>query len=336
MSSKFAFTVAACLAAAATPQTVLAQPVDQLGNRAGAIGAFVAVADDASAVAWNPAGLVNGPIFNILLDFGQTTTGPGDQVTEASRERGRTASSFISVASLPIGISYFRARQTELSPAAQPVLGRQDRQVSVRSLLLSHLGVTVLHSIVAGVTVGATAKVVRGSFASGETAVRSWDEGFTYAGNLESEGRTTADVDVGVLAGGGRARIGLVARNLAAPAFEAGGDAMTVARQVRVGAAWGDRWPSPPRLILALDADLTRVAHAGGERRDVAAGVERWFRGQTIALRGGVRASTIGERRPVASLGASYAVRNGVYVDVHAATGREADRRWGIAGRLSY
>lgn len=328
--------MACSLVDAALPRTVEAQPVDQFGNRAAAIGAFVAVADDASAVAWNPAGLINGPLFNILLDFGQTTTQPTGDLNAADGVAGRTSSSLLAVAALPLGISYYRARQTELRPAAQAVLSRQDRQVSVRSLLLSHLGITVLHSLVEGVTVGATAKLVRGSFASGVTTLGSWDAGFASAGNLESEGRTTADMDVGVLAGGGRARVGLVARNLAAPTFEGSGDAMTVARHVRVGAAWGDRWPSPPRLILALDADLTRVPHPGGERRDVAAGVERWFRGQTIAVRGGLRASTIGDIRPVASAGASYTVRSGIFVDFYAAKGREADRRWGIAGRLSY
>ena len=56
---------------ALAPQRSGAQPLDQLGNRASALGAFVAVADDASAVVWNPAGLINGPIFNILLDFGR-------------------------------------------------------------------------------------------------------------------------------------------------------------------------------------------------------------------------------------------------------------------------
>jgi hypothetical protein len=87
---------------------------------------------------------------------------------------------------------------------------------------------------------------------------------------------------------------------------------------------------------VALDADLTTVDHPAGERRDIAAGAERWFGNQTLAVRGGFRASTVGDARPVASAGASYAVRSGIYVDVYAALGREADRRWGVAGRLSY
>jgi hypothetical protein len=194
----------------------------------------------------------------------------------------------------------------------------------------------VLQSIVDGITVGATAKLMRGSFASGTATIGSWDDGFDRADMLESRGETTADVDVGVLAGSGRARLGLVAQNLASPTFAAGTDEISLARHVRVGAAWGDRWPSPARLILALDADVTRVEHPAGARRDVAAGIERWFRGQRIAVRGGFRASTVGAVRPVASGGASYAVRSGIYLDAYAAAGRGADRRWGVAGRLSY
>jgi hypothetical protein len=201
---------------------------------------------------------------------------------------------------------------------------------------LSQLGVTVLHSVTDGITVGATPKLVRGSFASARVSVRSWDQGFDLAETIESKGKTTADVDVGVLADSGRARVGLVARNLAAPTFTAGGDEITVSRQVRVGAAWGDRWPGAARFILAVDADLTRVEQAGVERRDIAAGAERWFRNQRIGVRGGLRASTLGDARPVASAGASYAVRNGMYLDVYAAKGRHDDGRWGIAGRLSY
>jgi hypothetical protein len=88
--------------------------------------------------------------------------------------------------------------------------------------------------------------------------------------------------------------------------------------------------------VVAVDADLTTVAEIGEERRDVAVGAERWFRNGTVALRGGVRASTTGQGRPLASAGGSYAVRSGIFIDAFAATGRDGDRRWGIAGRLSY
>jgi hypothetical protein len=292
------------------PQRSAAQPLDQLGNRASALGAFVAVSDDASAVVWNPAGLINGPIFNILVDFGRTTA--DRRPAAGSAEAGRFGHSFLALGVPPLGLSYSRGRQT----AVVQLDGRQDNQVVLRSMVTSHLGVTVLQSVADGLTVGATLKLVHGS--------------------LNDEGRTTGDADLGALFSAGRMRAGIVARNVTSPTFDAGPVSMTLERHVRVGAAWGDSWPGIARTIVSVDADLTRVAHVSGDRRDVAAGAERWFRRQTIALRGGLRASTVDRARPVASVGGSVAVRSGMYVDVAAARGRDNDARWSVSARLMY
>ena len=343
---KFAITASVLLVLLpGLPGLAWAQPLDQFGNRAAALGAFVAVADDASAVVWNPAGLVNGPFFNIVLDFGRGTVDPGDVLT-SNAPAARSSSSLLAVGVLPLGISYYRLRQTRLNPAGTASSNRQERQVQFRSLVTSHLGVTVLQSLAEGFTVGATARLVRGSFASGLMSVTSWQAGFEKGETLAEQGRTTADVDVGALASTGRLRFGIVARNLAAPTFgeppesadcvqmcESGGT--TLARHVRIGAAWGDSWPATPRTIFSVDADLTRVRHPAGDRRDVAIGAERWFRTQTVGLRGGVRASTTAKPRPVATVGGSYALRAGTYIDVYAARGAD-ERRWGLAGRLTF
>jgi hypothetical protein len=329
---------------AALPQTASGQPLDLFGNRAAALGAFVAVADDASAVGWNPAGLVKGPFFNIVLDISRGTVDPGEIAT-STLPAARSNASFLAVGVPPLGISYYRLRQTGLSPAATASSSRQERQVAIRSLVTSHLGVTVLHSLTEGLTVGATARLIRGSFGSGLTSVTSWEAGFDQAERLEEHGRTTADADVGALASTGRARFGIVARNLAAPSFgdsvegadcAASCERATLARHVRIGAAWGDRWPAPSRTIISLDADLTRVPHPAGDRRDIAAGVEHWFGAQqTVGVRGGVRASTDARSRPIATAGASYALRTGTYIEGYAGGGAD-DRRWGIAGRLTF
>jgi hypothetical protein len=328
---------------AGIPGIASAQPLDQFGNRAAALGAFVAVADDASAVGWNPAGLASGPYFNIVLDIARGTVDPGDVLT-SSASAARASSSLIAVGVPPLGISYYRLRQTGLSPAGTASSNRQERQVQFRSLVTSHLGVTVLQSLAEGFTVGATARLVRGSFASGAMSVTSWQAGFENGETLLEQARTTADVDVGALASTGRMRFGIVARNLAAPSFgelQERADClplcerMTLTRHVRIGAAWGDSWPATPRTIFSVDADLTRVPHPAGDRRDIAAGAERWFRTQTVGLRGGLRASTTARLRPVATVGGSYALRAGTYVDVYAARGAD-ERRWGIAGRLTF
>jgi hypothetical protein len=305
--------VAVCAAVALltlVPHRGAAQPLDQLGNRASALGAFVAVADDASAVVWNPAGLINGPIFNILLDFGRATAEPRQEVD--SSQVGRFGHSFLAVGLPPLGLSYSRNWQTAV---VEPD-SREDMQVVLRSVVTSHLGATVLQSVTDQLTVGATLKLVHGS--------------------VNDEGRTTGDIDLGALFSAGRMRAGMVARNVTAPTFTSGSGSVTLDRHVRIGAAWGDRWPGIATTIVSVDADVTRVAHVSGERRDIAAGAERWFRRHTFAIRGGLRASTVEGARPVGSVGGSVAVRSGIYVDVSAARGRNNDARWSVSARLMY
>jgi hypothetical protein len=137
-----------------------------------------------------------------------------------------------------------------------------------------------------------------------------------------------------------RMRAGVVVRNATAPSFgddsEHDSETVTLERHVRAGVAWGAGWPGVSSTIVSVDADFTRVPHPAGERRDLAAGVERWLRGRQIGLRGGIRASTIGDARPVMSVGGSYAVRTGIYVDGFVAGGTGDDRAWGLAARLTY
>src|SRR5262245_7992588 len=51
-----------------------AQLYENVGTRAqGMAGAFVAVADDATAGWWNPAGLATGAVFNMVFETGRVT-----------------------------------------------------------------------------------------------------------------------------------------------------------------------------------------------------------------------------------------------------------------------
>ena len=52
------------------PAVASAQPFETIGVRAlGMGGAFVAVADDVSAIWWNPAGLATGGLFSMAVDY---------------------------------------------------------------------------------------------------------------------------------------------------------------------------------------------------------------------------------------------------------------------------
>src|SRR3954454_7503401 len=63
------------LIASSPAAAAFAQSEPPVGVRAtGMGGAFVAVADDASAVFWNPAGLASGSYFSVALDANRLET----------------------------------------------------------------------------------------------------------------------------------------------------------------------------------------------------------------------------------------------------------------------
>ncbi len=338
-------TFIATLAVTSTFLSIFALPAnaqDRPGTRAAGMGgAFVGVADDASAVHWNPAGLAFGPIFNAEVDFGATDLTPGEPADPGARaERGTTQ--FIGIGLPPLGIGYYRQTKVHVAAASPAVLdedGREDGRLPAFRLATSHVGLSLLQSVGGGVAVGTTLKLVRGSFASGVVTGEGWGDVLDRADDLEGDGRTRADLDVGVMLAPGRVRVGLVARNLREPSFAPDGvddEAARLEREVRLGVAWGSGWPGITPLIVSFDADLTRVSDVEGERRDVAAGAEAWWLRRRVGVRGGWRASTVGDARPVGTAGISIAIRAGVFVDAHIARGRTDRHSWSIAGRFTY
>lgn len=343
-------TVALCVAAQAFAQNVSAQEAP--GSRAAGMGgAFVAVADDASAVYWNPAGLASGPMFNLQLDLGTSDLSPGSPA-DISAAGARRTTRFVAFGTPPLGVSFYRfstLRAVAPSPAVSDGIDRQEEGLASVRLTTSVFGVTLLQSIGAGLTMGTTLKLVRGSFAGGivpggGASGGDWADVWDRVNDLDADARTRADLDVGVMFNpGGQLKLGLVARNLRRPSFapddagEAIEDAARLDREVRFGAAWGSRWPGISPLVVSFDADLTRVTDMDGtERRDVAAGAETWWWERRIGLRGGWRASTVGDARPVGTGGISIAVRSGVYVDAHIARGRGDRGAWSVGGRFTY
>jgi hypothetical protein len=101
----------ACLLA--LPLHARAQSLDAVGTRAqGMGGAFVGVADDASAVYWNPAGLAGGAYFSLVIDGNNAEAIP-DGLANASARSGW----LLALSTPALGLSYTRLQTTIVRPA---------------------------------------------------------------------------------------------------------------------------------------------------------------------------------------------------------------------------
>ena len=298
------------------------QTFESVGARAlGMGGAFVAVADDASAVYWNPSGLATGAPFGATIEWDRFQFGNPDAGPVAGGLR-RTAR-FGSLGAWPLGMSYGRIRTTSIVSGADGVLG-------VRSLATSYYGVTVLQTLVEGLVAGTTVKYVRGTATSGPIDGFTIGEALDHAEALEGEGRGTFDLDIGFMADMHRLRIGWTIRNLREPSFtSSAGTAIALERRSRIGVAV---LPTDG-LTLAMDVDLDTADLSDGLRRMMALGGESRL-GARAAVRAGVRWHRDGPRDPITTAGMSIAVRQGFWLDGFYSYGRGGeDRGFGIAMR---
>ena len=102
--------LAACAGSAAA-QAAGAGGVEVLGVRAqGMAGAFVAVADDATAAYWNPAGLGTGDFFSLALERSHVSLPSVDGVTPALRTGA------VLIGTPPLGAGYYRLGDTHVVP----------------------------------------------------------------------------------------------------------------------------------------------------------------------------------------------------------------------------
>jgi F plasmid transfer operon, TraF, protein len=320
------------------------QSFDIVGTRAlGMGGAFVAVADDASATWWNPAGLPNSLIVDGIAEgsTGRLRNGgdrPISEMTGSEWTSGGVAFAFPVVAA-----SYFRTRESRLEPAiAGAPPGRENEGTARvgRSLLLHQFGLSLAHSLGDAVVLGATVRVMRGELSTLNPAEGHPDDVFDALGEVAGPSRTQADVDLGVLVRVSRLRVGLATRNLTTPSFRAsdGGD-WELERQARLGVAIVSDAGGAGRQdwVVAIDTDLDRERTPLGDRRDIAVGGERWFKARRIGVRGGFSASTAGDARPALSGGASVAVASGFWVETRVTRGGDdAERGWGISAHLMF
>lgn len=313
-------------ALAATPAAAGAQQVfEVVGSRAlGMGGAFVAVADDPSAVFWNPAGLASGQPAGATIEWIRFRQ--GDRDAAASAGPWQRSGKFVSLGTWPIGLSYANFNEASLIRDDQGVL--QAQRFSTK-----HYGATVLQTLTDGLVVGTTLKYVRGTVAGGPATEGSTADALDAGADLE--GRTTGafDLDLSAMFDARVFRLGWTTRNLRSPRFEGvAGTSIELKRQSRMGLAI---LPTDG-LVFAVDLDMDTANLSTGQRRILAVGAERIV-SPRFAVRGGARWNLKGVRTTVGSVGASFALKPGAWLDGHFTQGREhGERGFGIALRAGW
>ncbi|HWB17173.1 MAG TPA: conjugal transfer protein TraF [Vicinamibacterales bacterium] len=318
--------VIAAFLSAWTPTPASAQQLfETVGERAlGMGGAFVAVADDATAVHWNPAGLATGRPAGLTIGWDRLQFGNSDAPPVAGTDR--RGSTFTSLGTWPVGVSYGTFEATTVDD--------RDGQLTVQTLRTRQFGVTLVQSVTQGLVVGTTLKYVRGGVESVPAVGATLGDVFSQGADLDPGGTGRFDADLGVMAYTDLIRLGLTWKNLRQPSF--GPDPTpetTLQRQARAGIAI---LPTPG-LTLALDVDLNTVDLRGGLRRECALGGEGRI-GQRLAVRSGLRWNLENEPRDViGTVGLSVSVRNGLWIDGHYAQGhRDEDREFGVSLRAGF
>jgi hypothetical protein len=221
-----------------------------------------------------------------------------------------------------LGISFGTVRVTELVEASGGLVAQTTR--------IREAGVTVLQTVITGLVVGSTVRVLRGALGEGPVEGPTNGDALTAGEGFLGPTHTDVDLDVSVMASVQKVRIGLQLKNLRSPNFD--DDPETPAplpRQARMGLSV---LPSDG-LTLAMDVDLNTVDLTGGLRQMFALGGEAAV-GSHLAVRSGVRWSLKGAHSPIGSVGASIRIRRAMWLDGHYAAGRPDEaREGGIAFR---
>lgn len=285
-----------------TPQSSTPQTFGGVGERAqGMGGAFVAVADDASAIYWNPAGLgwPVGSTFDAQFGVAEDTL-------------------FFAAALPPLGLSYYRLPTVSASERRQ---NEGSGKVPIRFFSTNNVGATINQTVVNGLVIGSTIRLVRGGFE-------------------HQPGRTTLDLDAGAMYSVKAFRAGLTARNLRQPRFDDEFGPFSLNRQVRAGVALVPR--SLPTgvhgpLTVAFDADLTRNAGLAGDRRDASAGGEYWLAAGRIGLRAGIRWNTLESDDRGISGGLTFGLPHSVLIEGHLTKDEKlTQKQWGFGARVTF
>ena len=142
-------------------------------------GAFVAVADDATAAYWNPAGLTTGAFFSLLAD--RTLTRTRFDPTRSDSPGTDQGGIFLGLSTNTTALSYYRLRINQIErssyPAASLDPARKDQwgEATLRSVVTHNVALTGASLLYPGVSVGSTVRYVRGSYGCGAGSLGSDD-----------------------------------------------------------------------------------------------------------------------------------------------------------------
>lgn len=308
-----AVVLVACALVVCAPRPAAAQTFEGVGIRAqGMAGAFVAVADDATASWWNPAGL---PTSRSFID-GIVEVGRGEHWG-------------VSFGFPALGVSYYHLNISQIRASASTAAGATSRQ---------DLGV-------AGTGLPMADPVGFNQF--GASVGQSIGDHFVVASTIKAihaQSATRGDFDVGMMASFGPVRAGLNVKNIVSGTFGTGDGAFELTRQARAGVAvLTQPHGAFDRLTVSMDVDLTTTPVDGRDERHVAGGVEGWLLGERVAVRGGVGANLITGHRegdaqgPSGAAGFSVSPVRRFFVDGAATWGPTAARNgWGIDLRVTF
>jgi hypothetical protein len=331
----------AALAVVVCASPAAAQMWELVGTRAqGMGGAFVAVADDATATWWNPAGLATGATLSVVWDMADNLA-PRDPLPQGPASLGETMGFALTTPAL--GLSYYRLRISEMQPVSSNGAGTSVRQeegatgIGLRTLALHQFGATAGQSLGGSVVLASTLKLIRAGTAVAIGPVPgAARDALEQVGDLELPMETQVALDVGamVMISPGM-RVGVSVKHLREPEFGEAATRIQLARQARVGfAAMGGG--KSASLTTAVDYDITTLDTALGEVRHLGAGAEAWLLNRLVGVRGGFSANTAGDGGTAWSVGASGGMA-GFFVDGFVTLGSDASRDgWGISARLSF
>jgi hypothetical protein len=293
-----AFALAALLIVV-SPSLLRAQTWSQVGERAqGMGGAFVAVADDASAAYWNPAGLATGGMFDAQLELNSP------KGTVESPAPGRKA--FVGVALPVLALSYYQLRPAVSSSADRKNEG--SGEVRVSTLDTSNFGVSLVQTVKNKLVMGSTLRLVNGG------------------------GDTSFDLDLGAMASLGNVQVGVTARNLRKSVnterqvrFGAAFFSGLLPK------------PVLGPFSVDFDVDLTQTATIRGNHREAAVGSEQWWANKTFATRLGMHWDTNRAGQAAFGGGLTVKLPQSLFAEGHVTKGQDdADSGWGIGLRVTF